>query len=147
MPTLVFMKLFEDASQTLIAKLWHHLLQQLSKITNEVLTRLWDRLFSPYHEVLKGWISSYLLIGTPFVTHLMAWLMNLIISATVSIHTHLLSSSSHTSSSSTPSLMKILMALMRLTVLSMEHMAELIGMQSYAEWESSMSAIRLLRVN
>lgn len=37
MPTLVFMKLFEDASQTLIAKLWHHLLQQLSKLQMKYL--------------------------------------------------------------------------------------------------------------
>lgn len=115
-------------------------------IYSKVLIDLTNFLFLAYFEMLKVWINTGVLIGLPCVMHLMAYSKNLMISATVNIHTHFDSPSSHMSSSSTPSEMKMSIALTRETELSMEHMAELIGMQSYALFRSSISEMRDLRV-
>ena len=69
-------------------------------------------------------------MGSPRAVHFMECMVRRMMSAVVSIQIHLASPSSHTSSSSMFSVTKMSMAARRVSVLSMDDIELLMGMQS-----------------
>ena len=112
-----------------------------------LLAYLLNLFLLSYLKILKIYLIFYLLIGFLCFTHFIEYNRNLIMSATVNIHTHFDYPSSQTNNSSTPSLINISIAFINDTYLSIEHITEFIDMQSYALFSNRIYEIRLLRVS